>query len=285
MATKFFEHFIYIGGAMKQMGGRDYQLWDEEDGFFYDVLRYPDGEFHKFAVRSLVGLIPLYAIDVLDEDDLDDLPMFLSDVHWFIRNRPDLVGQACFTESRDGQRRDVLSIVDRHQLEKLLQRVWDEAEFLSPGGIRSLSKYHERTSVQLRRRHRALRAGRSGREDQGRQLELARPDLVPDLLPADRIVHEVQRGVRARVQGEGAGRRRRRRSTPDDMAREIANRMIGLFTRGPGRPPPRSTAAPRSSSRIRTGATCCCSTSTSTATTAPASAPTTRPAGPGWSPT
>ena len=75
MATKFFEHFIYIGGAMKRMGGRGYQLWDEEDGFFYDVLRYPNGEFHKFRVRSLVGLIPLYAIDVLDEsgprDDAD----------------------------------------------------------------------------------------------------------------------------------------------------------------------------------------------------------------------
>ena len=143
MATKFFEHFIYIGGAMKRMGGRGYQLWDEEDGFFYDVLRYPSGEFHKFRVRSLVGLIPLYAIDVLDEPDLEGMPMFVNDVHWFIKNRPDLVGQACYTETRDGKRRDILSIVDRHQLEKLLKRVWDESEFLSPGGIRSLSKYHD----------------------------------------------------------------------------------------------------------------------------------------------
>ena len=68
MATKFFEHFVYISGAMKKMGGRDYQLWDEEDGFFYDVLRYPDGRFHKFEVRSLVGLIPLFAIEVVDEE-------------------------------------------------------------------------------------------------------------------------------------------------------------------------------------------------------------------------
>jgi hypothetical protein len=97
MATKFFEHFIYIGGAMKRMGGRGYQLWDEEDGFFYDVLRYPSGQFHKFRVRSLVGLIPLYAIDVLNEEDLTGMPVFVHDVHWFIRNRPDLVGQACYT--------------------------------------------------------------------------------------------------------------------------------------------------------------------------------------------
>ena len=125
MATKFFQHFIYIGGAMKKMGGRDYQLWDEEDGFFYDVLRYPDGKFHKFEVRSLVGLIPLYAIDVLDEHDVRDMPTFLRDVRWFIRNRPDLVGQACFTDRSGGTTRHVLSIVDRHQLEKLLERIWD----------------------------------------------------------------------------------------------------------------------------------------------------------------
>lgn len=94
-------------------------------------------------MRSLVGLIPLFAIDVIDEDELESFPIFITDVHWFIRNRPDLVGQACYTEMRDGKRRDILSIVDRHQLELLLRRVWDESEFLSPGGIRSLSKYHE----------------------------------------------------------------------------------------------------------------------------------------------
>src|SRR5439155_19789452 len=76
LATKFFEHFVYIGAAMKKMGGRDYQLWDERDGFFYDVLRYPDGQFHKFRLRSLVGLIPLYAIEFLDKGDLAAHPNF-----------------------------------------------------------------------------------------------------------------------------------------------------------------------------------------------------------------
>jgi hypothetical protein len=85
---------------MKKMGGRDYQLWDDEDGFFYDVLRYPDGRFHKFEVRSLVGLIPLYAIEVID-DEADS--MFLDDVDWFIRNRRDLVGLGCFTDMKNGR--------------------------------------------------------------------------------------------------------------------------------------------------------------------------------------
>ena len=78
MATKFFQHFVYIGAAMKKMGGRDYQLWDEEDGFFYDVLRYPDGRFHKFGVRSLVGLIPLFAVEIIDEGAVRASPAFLS---------------------------------------------------------------------------------------------------------------------------------------------------------------------------------------------------------------
>ena len=95
LATKFFEHFIYIGAAMKKMGGRNYQLWDEQDGFFYDVLRLPNGDFNKFRLRSMVGLIPLYAVEVLERKDLDAHPEFLGNVEWFIRNRPDLVGNAC----------------------------------------------------------------------------------------------------------------------------------------------------------------------------------------------
>jgi hypothetical protein len=140
LATKFFEHFIYVGAAMKKMGGRNYQLWDEQDGFFYDVLRLPNGDFNKFRLRSLVGLIPLFAVEVLNREDLDPHPEFLANVEWFIRNRPDLVGSACY--SVQGQRY-VLSIADPQQFARVLQYLWDPNEFLGPHGIRSLSKYHE----------------------------------------------------------------------------------------------------------------------------------------------
>jgi len=143
LATKFFQHFISIGAAMKKMGGRQYQLWDEEAGFFYDVLRYANGEFHKFKVRSLVGLIPMFAVEVLRESELKDLAYFPTDVNWFIRNRADLVGSACYSETREGERFHVLSIVDRHQLSRILERLFDPNEFLSPCGVRSLSKFHE----------------------------------------------------------------------------------------------------------------------------------------------
>ena len=95
LATKFFEHFIYVGAAMSKMGGRDYQLWDEQDGFFYDVLRLPNGDFKKFRLRSMVGLIPLYATEVLDREDLDPHSEFFGNVEWFIRNRQDLVKNTC----------------------------------------------------------------------------------------------------------------------------------------------------------------------------------------------
>jgi hypothetical protein len=143
LATKFFEHFLYISAAMKKMGGRDYQLWDQEDGFFYDVLKHPNGDFHKFRVRSLVGLIPLYAIEVLCASQLEQHRIFLSDVEWFIQNRPDLVGESCSSVDVGGQKQYVLSVVDRQQLTRVLPRLLDPAEFLSPAGLRSLSKFHK----------------------------------------------------------------------------------------------------------------------------------------------
>ena len=230
MATKFFEHFIYIGGAMKRMGGRGYQLWDEEDGFFYDVLRYPSGQFHKFRVRSLVGLIPLFAIDVIDEDELNAFPIFITDVHWFIRNRPDLVGQACYTENRDGQRRDILSIVDRHQLEKLLKRVWDESEFLSPGGIRSLSKFHHEHPFSFGSGTVRYEPAEADVKIKGGNSNWRGPIWFPtSYLLIESFAKFTQAfGPEFKVEAPATNGRA---ITPEDMAREVANRMIGMFTR------------------------------------------------------
>ena len=142
LATKFFEHFIYIGAAMKNMGGRDFQLWDDRDGFFYDVLRYPNGEFHRFRLRSLVGLIPLFAVARLDSGEMRQHPEFLENVEWFCKNRPNLVRQACVTIERNGSSELLLSIVDENQLSRLVDRIRDPNEFLSDAGLRSLSKRH-----------------------------------------------------------------------------------------------------------------------------------------------
>jgi hypothetical protein len=142
LATKFFQHYIYIGAAMKNMGGRQYQLWDDADGFFYDILRHPNGKFQKFRVRSLVGLIPLFAVEVLRDQELRSHPQFLRDVDWFIRNRSELVGNACYRAAIDGEPVHILSIVNEPQLERLIERLGNPEEFLGEFGIRSLSKYH-----------------------------------------------------------------------------------------------------------------------------------------------
>jgi hypothetical protein len=229
MATKFFQHFVYIGGAMKKMGGRDYQLWDEADGFFYDVLRYPDGRFHKFQVRSLVGLIPLYAIDMIDEEEVGGLPVFLSDVKWFIRNRPDLVGQACFSNRADGRVRHVLSIVDGPQLEKLLQRIWDPAEFLSEGGIRSLSKYHEHRPFVFGESEVRYEPAEADVKLRGGNSNWRGPIWFPTSFLLVESLAKFDRAYRASMKVSVPGSKTP--MTPGQMARDIADRMIGLFTR------------------------------------------------------
>jgi hypothetical protein len=142
LATKFFQHYIYVGAAMKKMGGRRYQLWDEQDGFFYDVLRYPDGSFEKFRVRSLVGLIPLYAVERLEERWLAPFTEFHANFHWFLRNKSHVVQGVCHAVDREDERVHVCAIVDQEQMQAMLRRVLDPAEFLSPWGLRSLSRYH-----------------------------------------------------------------------------------------------------------------------------------------------
>jgi hypothetical protein len=143
LATKFFQHYIYVGAAMTNMGGRHYQLWDEEDGFFYDVLRFPDDRFETFRVRSLVGLIPLYAVERLQKQALLPLSGFRESLDWFLGNKLHIVGNLCVPFDRDGRRDYLLALVDEGQLRRMLQRILDPEEFLSPWGLRSLSKEHD----------------------------------------------------------------------------------------------------------------------------------------------
>ena len=141
IATKFFEHFIYIADAMNK--GRDHvHLWDEGDGFYYDVLHLPDDSHLSLKVRSMVGLIPLFAVQAIDPDVIDALPGFKRRLEWFIKYRPDLRDNvACMETPGVGQRR-LLSIVKQDKLVIILKKMLDENEFLSPYGIRALSKVH-----------------------------------------------------------------------------------------------------------------------------------------------
>jgi hypothetical protein len=140
VASKFFEHFLYIASAAN---GRDQDsLWDEEDGFYYDLLRLPSGEWFRMKLRSMVGIIPLFAMETIDPAVIDKLPGFRKRMQWFVRNRPDLCGNlASMTEKGVGERR-MLSLVGPRRLRRILEKVLDEKEFLSPYGIRALSRHH-----------------------------------------------------------------------------------------------------------------------------------------------
>ena len=141
IASKFFEHFLYIADAVNHEGGTG--LWDEQDGFYYDRLRAADGSRQLLRMRSLVGLVPLFAAETLEADDALRGTGFNRRMQWFIDNRPDLIeGLASMTETGVAQRK-LLSLVNLPRLRRILERAFDENEFLSPFGIRSLSRYHK----------------------------------------------------------------------------------------------------------------------------------------------
>jgi hypothetical protein len=143
LAIKFFEHYIYIAHAMKKRGHRDYEMWSDRDGFFYDVMTYPNGSFTKFRVRSLVGIIPLYAVEYITAEELEKFPDFRKSCEWFIKHRPKFV-ENCFIEFKSGDQREfLLMVMGLNQLKRVLEYVWSPLEFRSDFGLRSLSKFHQ----------------------------------------------------------------------------------------------------------------------------------------------
>ncbi len=142
VATKFFEHFMYIAHAINHLAGEELSLWDPHDGFFYDVLHTPEGHHIPIKIRSLVGLIPLFAVETLEPDLLEILPRFRRRMEWFIKYRPHLVREiASLTEPGEEGRR-LLAIVNREKLTQILPRMLDPSQFLSDYGLRSLSWQH-----------------------------------------------------------------------------------------------------------------------------------------------
>jgi hypothetical protein len=148
VATKFFEHFIYIADAITDFGSESACLWNEEDGFFYDQLHTSDGQVVPLKIRSFVGLIPLFAVETIEPDLLEKLPRFKRRMDWFIKYRPELTAKLASYTAAGHKGRLLLSIVDAKQLQRILGYMLDPAEFLSDYGLRSLSKYHEQHPYQ-----------------------------------------------------------------------------------------------------------------------------------------
>jgi hypothetical protein len=143
MASKFFEHFLQISGAMQSLGDNKLNLWDEEDQFYYDMLHKENGDAQLLKIRSMVGLIPLFAVEVLTPELLEKLPIFKRRVEWVLKNRPDLAGLVSSWYNPGKGETRLLSTLRGHRMKMILKRMFDEKEFLSDYGVRSLSKYHK----------------------------------------------------------------------------------------------------------------------------------------------
>ena len=145
VANKFWEHFLFISHAMAHTEqGKDVNLWDEEDGFFYDILRLGQGRYERVRIRSMVGLIPLFAAATFESTQMQDLPAFQRRRQWFLEHRPEFSASVARMQVPGQGERGLLSVVSRDRLRRVLAYMLDEDEFLAPFGIRALSRYHER---------------------------------------------------------------------------------------------------------------------------------------------
>jgi hypothetical protein len=228
LALKFFEHYIYIGAAMKRMGGRNYSLWDEQDGFFYDVLRYPDGKFEKFRVRSLVGIVPLYAVEELRPGAIEHLAEFRTNFLWFVKNRQGLTNNCCHLVNKGGECVYELTVVDRKQLRRILDRVLDPAEFLSDYGIRSLSKRHGEHPFVFGHNEVRYDPAESENKIKGGNSNWRGPIWFPTTFLIIDSLRKLGQGWaedRATLAGDS------RIGDLTEVAGDIANRLIRIFTR------------------------------------------------------
>ncbi|MFY0601511.1 MAG: glucosidase [Cyclobacteriaceae bacterium] len=150
MASKFFEHFLYIAGAMNNIGDSNVDLWDEDDFFYYDVMHTPGKSNQRMKIRSMVGLIPLYAVQILRDKNYKNLTEFTERLEFFLKERPRLASLVSRWESQGKGESRLLSILRGFRMKKILERMLDPEEFLSDFGIRALSKFHDKNPYTLK---------------------------------------------------------------------------------------------------------------------------------------
>jgi Mannosylglycerate hydrolase MGH1-like glycoside hydrolase domain len=232
LATKFFQHYVYIAAAMKRMGNRPYALWDDRDGFFYDVLRRPDQSFEQLRVRSLVGLVPLFAVERLERQWIEPFESFRRNLDWFLSNRSDLVEGVVHTVNNDSGITHVLTIVTDAQLARILKRMWDPAEFHSDFGVRSLSRIHEAQPFAFEGQVVGYEPAEALTKMKGGNSNWRGPIWFPTCFLLIESLRKLAKACGPQCALAAAGHRGEP-ITYGEMARSIAERLIRIFARDP----------------------------------------------------
>jgi len=232
LATKFFEHFLYIAYAMTNLGDKGVGLWDEQDGFYYSALNLPDGRVVPLKTRSMVGLTPLFAVETLEPSLLAKVPRFSEHLTWFLHHRPDLAALVSHWDVPGSGERRLLSLLRGHRMKALLKRMLDPAEFLSDHGVRAVSRYHEAHPFEYREDGRVLRVDYEPSESRSRLFGGNSNWRGPVWFPVNFLIIEALQkfhhyyGNSFRIEcPTGSGRF----LTIDQVAEELTNRLAGIF--------------------------------------------------------
>lgn len=222
LATKFFEHYVYISNALVNAPNREVQLWNEEDGFFYDVLSFPEGKHEQIFVRSLVGIIPMYALDCITEEELNSYKSFSENFRWFTKYRSEITDQCVSVLEEDGQKKYVFSLLRPKQMKKVLTRIWDPKEFRSDFGLRSLSKHYMEHPYELYDNSISYEPGEAVSVLKGGNSNWRGPIWFPTTFLLIESLGKLQSYFGDQLNTED-------NTSPGDMAKYFADSLISLF--------------------------------------------------------
>lgn len=229
LATKFFEHYVYIAAALRKGYWRNYDMWDEEDSFFYSVLRYSDHKYTQIRLRSLVGIIPFFATEVLCDEEIKKYREFHTNFHWFSENRSHLMEKCVETLNIDGKQMHLFSLISPKEMEGFLKYLWDPKEFRSDYGLRSVSKVYEGRPFTFDKHFVEYEPGESKVRIKGGNSNWRGPIWFPTTYLVIESLKSLSKGlkdtVQVKVDGEDA-------VNMESMASGFADRLISLFKMG-----------------------------------------------------
>ena len=228
LGLKFFHHFVYIGASMRKGYWRPYDMWHQEDGFFYGAARHVDGRFEQMRLRSLTGLIPLLASDIWDETELQQYPEFYVCYRWLAEKNPSLFQQCVQEIPTPHGTKHVLSLMSATELQRLMTKVWDPNEFRSDYGVRSLSKFHEKHPIEIYGSSIGYEPGEARERMMGGNSNWRGPIWFPVnyfiIESLHRLGNVFQDTIQVKVDGEPS-------VTLSKMSHSFAEKLLALFKR------------------------------------------------------